>query len=351
MRRRELFPNVTSEKGVSYEGNRGDAVFMFRLREEGEREERRIDGRRGIALILCLVMLTLLIVIAYQFSFSANVDRHLTGNLSSRSRNYFAARGALALVKGYLKKDITNNPIDTLKDCWVEGEYLKSCDLGQAKVSVEVWDAERLLCLNNMSKKSERFYARTRDSLKRLIEILGIESGDNASLYQRICDYIDEDKDGDYEEGAANKPLFLIEDLLSIDGVTARYYKGWTDKFGTTHKGFYETTTEWGSGRININTAPKEVLMAMSSAISETDADNIIAYREENDFTTVQDLTKVEGLSDIFVRDKSLRDFLTTVSTVFIAHIKAESDGRTLKVRAVFRRDPQGIKLIAWKEE
>ncbi|MCX7704341.1 MAG: type II secretion system minor pseudopilin GspK [Planctomycetota bacterium] len=310
-----------------------------------------MNSSTGVALILSLIMLTLLIVIAYQFSFSVNVDKHLAGNLASYSRNYYAARGALALVKAYLKKDVSQNPIDTLKDCWATGEYLQSLEIGQAKLSVEVWDSERLLCLNNMRKTTERFYTRTRDSLKRLIEFLGIESGENATLYQRICDYIDEDKDGDFEENAANKPLFLIEDLLSINGVTKEYYKGWTDKFGKTHKGLYETTTEWGSGRININTAPKEVLVSISNSISETDADNIIAYREENDFATPQDLTKVEGLSDIFSRDKGLRDFLTTISTHFIARIKVESDGRILKVRAVLRRNQQGVTLLVWKEE
>lgn len=312
---------------------------------------RTYTSQQGVALILSIIILSLLIVIAYQFSFSVSVERQLASNLASRSCNYFAARGALTLLKAYLKKDLTKNAIDTLNDCWSEGEYLSDFKMGQAKINVDVWDAERLLNLNNLTKKNNRFYQRTKSSLKRLLEVLGIENASEGSLAARICDWIDADENGDYEENAPNKPLFVIEDLLSIEGITEQYYRGWVDEFEQTHKGLYGTTTVWGSGRVNINTAPKEVLMAISSAIGETEADNIIAYRQEEDFNTPQDLTKVNGLSDIFSRDKTLRNFLTTVSTHFIAHIRAETEGRVLRIRAVVRRNASGIKLLLWKEE
>jgi len=352
VRRYQLLSDTLCEERRLDERDTASTEVLLRFRKEGERKTGlKEHPEQGVALVLSIIILSLLVVIAYQFSFSVSVDRRLTSNFASRSCNYFAARGALTLLRAYLKKDLTKNAIDTLNDCWREGEYLSECKMGDATVSVDVWDAESLLKLNNLSKKTNKFYQRTKSSLKRLLEVLDIEAETGGELADRICDWIDADDDGDYEEDAPNKPLFVIEDLLSIEGVTESFYKGWVDEFGESHKGLYETTTVWGSGKVNINTAPKEVLMAISSAIGETEADNIIEYRQEEDFNTPQDLTKVDGLSNIFNRDRTLRNFITTVSTDFIAHIKATTEGRTLRIRAVLRRSTKGIKLLLWKEE
>lgn len=51
------------------------------------------------------------------------------------------------------------------------------------------------------------------------------------------------------------------------------------------------------SGKVNINTAPKEELMTLSG-IGETKAEAIIAYRKENTFKVIEDLKNVSGIGN-----------------------------------------------------
>lgn len=57
----------------------------------------------------------------------------------------------------------------------------------------------------------------------------------------------------------------------------------------------------YAAGKVNINTADKETLMTIKG-VGEKRADAIIAYRESNgEFKSVEDLSKVSGVSTTIV--------------------------------------------------
>jgi len=49
--------------------------------------------------------------------------------------------------------------------------------------------------------------------------------------------------------------------------------------------------------KININTATKEELMLLNG-IGENKAENIVLYRQQNPFTSIDDITKVSGIGE-----------------------------------------------------
>jgi type II secretory pathway component PulK len=99
------------------------------------------------------------------------------------------------------------------------------------------------------------------------------------------------------------------------------------------------------SWKININTVPKEVIMALCDEMTEELADNIISHRVSQDeegnyryFKKISDIKSVEGMTDeIYNKIKGL---LTTKSMYF--EIRAKSKIGTLIKNWVFVvcRDP-----------
>ena len=108
------------------------------------------------------------------------------------------------------------------------------------------------------------------------------------------------------------------------------------------------------SGMVNINTAPKEVLMSLSAgtdmaeggAIDAKTADEIIEYRKDHPFTTASQIGNVSPfLRDLYARTL-IRNLVDVRSTYF--HVRSSGDvGGT--VRTI---DALGIRVgneIQWR--
>ena len=116
------------------------------------------------------------------------------------------------------------------------------------------------------------------------------------------------------------------------------------------------------SQAININTAPAEVLSAISPALNEDvveriverarGADGIPGTSDDDPFKTLEELPDVYGISDLEVA--ILRAACTVRSSVFSIYCRASSrDGSVVKtVRTVVQRNPESgaVRTLAWLE-
>lgn len=111
-------------------------------------------------------------------------------------------------------------------------------------------------------------------------------------LIPKICDFIDSDRDarlGGYEgDENLNRKLFLVEELCRMKDMNPSLMSGF----------FLKYFTALSSGRVNINTAPKEILMALSDEIDEGVADAIIDWRSRESLKSASDLKKVPGFPE-----------------------------------------------------
>ena len=296
--------------------------------------------------------MTILSVVIAQFTFTIQVDERVAKNFAMDRKNYYAARGGVVLAKALLEKDAEEDGArDTLYDDWAENGQLQNIEIGDVNTRITVTDQERLININRLSSKTNKDFARIQSALARLVDILGLDHNGEFGLVERITDYIDDNEEGEFEEDVKNGTLTTIEEMLQIPGVTTQILYGYTNEDGEQIKGLADFVGLWGTARINLNTASWEVLQAISPEISEEDADNIIAYRtDEESFNTPMDLRNVTGMSDIYQRDNQLLQYVTTVSTFFEVRIRAEKDTIKKDVRAILRRQGKNIHMLFWKE-
>jgi general secretion pathway protein K len=276
--------------------------------------KRRRD--RGIALLLSLLVLTILIVLIAQMSLTSAQNKAISENYLNDLQNSLGARSGYIQALLYLQADSEKSPnTDTLREKWAAPLTIS---LGRATVSVTIEDCERRINLSQIQKDNGETNPVVVAQVKRLVSILGHDP----EVALRIIDYIDADTKGDFEANARNARLYTIDEILRIDGIPREaLYGGEVD--GRKKKGLLDFVTIWpkagssppepGSslpGAINVNTAPLEVLRALSDSMSETLAQAIIDYRETKgndgayqEFKTVNDLKKVSGMTDEIYAD------------------------------------------------
>ena len=113
-------------------------------------------------------------------------------------------------------------------------------------------------------------------------------------------------------------------------------------------------TSEWddwmsvnSSGKINVNTAPKELLLCLDDEMTDVLVEEIDAQRRSNAFANVNDLRNVTGMSnDLLFR---IKDYLSVKSQVFeIRAVVKEYPGRvTLKV--LVDRANGELNVVRWE--
>ncbi len=110
--------------------------------------------------------------------------------------------------------------------------------------------------------------------------------------------------------------------------------------------------TVYGDGKVNINTAPREVLEVMLQDENDdqmTLADDIIAAREELPFQAVEDINDDEYLSTK-IKDKFLERFKVN-SEYFNILSEGKVGKTTARVRAIVQRQEDRIVICYWRFE
>lgn len=270
----------------------------------------RRRNERGIALLLTLLVMTILIVLIAQMSVTSLHTKTISENFLNDLQNGYGARAGYHQGVLYLQADSEKAPnVDHLGEKWAQKI---SIDLGRSTVEVTVEDSERRINLSHLNKDDGTPNPQVISQLRRLCAVLGHPQ----DVADRIVDYVDKDTKGDYEVGARNDRLYSLEELLRIDGIPQQALYGGPHE-GKTLGGLLDHVTLWPRemagtlpGVVNLNTAPKEVLRALSDELTSTVADAIVAYRETKRpdgsnqyFETINDIKKVQGVTDEIYAD------------------------------------------------
>ncbi|MBN1849652.1 MAG: type II secretion system minor pseudopilin GspK [Deltaproteobacteria bacterium] len=320
-----------------------------------------LKNDRGVALILTLLIISVIVTLTLQFNASMRSEVHAAYNLRDGiSLDYVAKSGfygSLAIIK-------EDDPAyDCLLDDWeLFREYAPfSATLFDEETSfdVSIQDLARRIPIHKLVDDQGQVNQNQRDLLTRFLNLdeFNLESDQVDDIVDAIIDWLDPDDNttafGGAEESyyqslenpysCRNSPMESIEELLLIKGISKELYEG-----SGGSPGIKDHLTIYGDGNININTADRLVLKALSEDINDEVFDDLDHYRR--DANNQDDLKATYWIQNV-VSGISFAAGTTIKSTHFEITTVGKKDRMEKRIKSIIERDGTGnIKVVSWKK-
>ena len=318
---------------------------------------RRAGGEKGVVLLITLMILVLIVTLVWEV-FRIGARAAQTGAFGRDSiRAGLVAEAGIAAARVALREDADDNTYDTLDEIW--SRPVPPIDLGEGTIHIVVEDEERKININRLVLANGNAPDDQRLAVfRRLLEILEIDP----SLADAVVDWLDNDEEprvGGAESAyylsrkfpykAKNDLFDTVEELRLVRGVTPEVFK--------KIRPFITVYSE--EGKVNINTAPVQVLMALSAGedaaeageITEASAKEIMEYRKDTPFQKIEEIRNVSPfLSDLYLRTR-FRDLLEVRGTAFHIRSTGEFAGTSRVIDSVGTRAGKAIQWRYWRVE
>jgi general secretion pathway protein K len=274
---------------------------------------------RGVALITSLLVVAIAALAATALLSSTSLAIHRTAALRDSEQAWWVARGVDAWILGIFATDAQESRHDSLDEVWAQPvDYLP---VEQGFVRGRVEDLNGRFNLNNLNPKLpqvETYRAQFRNLLRNLPEV-----DEPLGLDDAIQDWIDDNQnpgsmngaeDGEYLNlappyRAADRPFTVVSELRAIRGMTPQVY----DKLAPL-----VTALPAKAGApatpVNVNTAPIEVLRALSAATDETKLSEFDQRRRED---PVKDAAGIQKLVESGIWGADVKKELLTWKSGF----------------------------------
>jgi general secretion pathway protein K len=310
----------------------------------------------GVALLITLLVLVLIVILAMEI-FRAGARAAQTGAFGRDSvRGSLLAEAGLAAARIALRETAKDFQYETLDQVW--SRPVPPIELGEGTILVTVEDEERKINLNRLVLPNGNAPDEQRLAVfRKLLANLDIDP----SLADAVVDWLDNDDTPrvggaesayylslPYAYRAKNDFFDTLDELRLVRGMTPERFEK-----------IRPFATIYSSGRVNINTAPKEVLMALSAGQDAADAgeigaaaaEQIIEYRKENPFRAAGDIGNVSpALRDLYSRTR-FPDLIDVKGTAFRVRSTGNVSGTYRTIDAVGLRSGNDIQWRYWRLE
>lgn len=295
--------------------------------------------QQGVALITALLVVALATITAVAMTTRQQLDIRRTANVLNGEQAYLYALGAESWVKRILLRDAKHNRIDSFKDMWAMP--LPPLPISGGTVQGQVEDLQGRFNLNNLVEKGQ---ASSEDMIffERLLRVLELPP----QLAQVVVDWIDNDLEAQMPDGAEDNtyltktPAYRTSNTLFSSPSEIRLLAGFDND--SYQKLLPYISTLPTRTPINVNTAPKPVLMALAQGLSETDASVLIADREKKPFESTQDFIVHNALAGLKMESNNL----SVVSAYFLLTAQVQIERAGAQLSSVLHREANKIKII-----
>jgi len=315
-----------------------------------------LQRRDGVALLVTLLTLVLILSLVWEI-FRTGARAAQTGAYGRDSvRAELLAEGGISAARIALREDAKNNSYDTLDEVW--SRPVPPIELGEGSILVAVEDEERKINLNKLVLPNGNAPDDQKLAVfRRMLEILEI----HPSVADAVVDWIDNDdtprvggaesayyESLPYPHRAKNDLFDTVEELRLVRGITSEVFEI-LRPFVTVHS----------SGKVNLNTAPKQILMSLSAGqdaadageIGEATADEILAYRTEHPFQKIEEIGEVSPFLQDLYRRTRFRDLVTVQGSAFHIRSSGELSDTVRTIDTVGIRVGNDIQWRYWRLE
>jgi general secretion pathway protein K len=318
-----------------------------------KRKGRGVVRLRAFALISVLILVSILSLVALEFSQRSALHLRMTNNYSQAKKALYYAYGGYQAALSLLMND--TNGYDGPGDMWYGP--LTPVPFGTGSIAVRIDDEQSRFNVRKLVTEFGFEDKRRSAMLSRLFEKLAVEP----SLIGGLVDWQDSD-DLPVPDGAeasyynslsppyapTNRPLLSIGEILNVRGFERDLFflspASRSPLASEELAPLSDYLTPYGDGKININTAELPVLISLSADMDEFIAREVIAKRVEGPFERIEDLKQVETVSNVLYDEIS--SLITVKSDAFRITSTGYAAGFTEVVTAVVVRRGAGVRVV-----
>jgi len=254
-----------------------------------------LHTQRGVALIMVLGMVAIIAAWASMAAYEDMIAIKRATNIQDEVHATMASESAFELVKLYLKEDykLTGN-VDSLEEDWALG--LPPFPIDDGIIGVTLEDSNRYYNLNDLVDNQGVAIPKHVEQLKRLFTSLSIDSG----LVDAMVDWMDKD-DRPYGAFGAEDAMYYDKDYkvknARLDNLSElRLILGFKPSIVRRLKhAVCVHPSNNGTTKININTAPTDVLMALFPNMSKLDVEALAENMPYENLNSIKSLPWVAG--------------------------------------------------------
>lgn len=331
-------------------------------------------SEKGIALFLVLWVLALLSVIVGEFCFAMRTEVNVTRNFKEQTEAYYIALAGLnraigELIRNEVARQKTNTPESKMDENEKEEESrwrinvdIAPVPFGNGQFEVKIGNESGKININGANESL----------LKMMLNGFDIEEQQKSVIIHSVMDWRDKNhlhrlngaedsyyeslpepyecKDGDFDS---------VEELLMVRGVTPEIFYGGLKDIVSVFKA-PDRRKNVGTGhmiiradlnKININAAPKKVLLALPSMTDKL-AQEIMDYRKESDFRALTEVSSLVG-PDVY---KAISPYIKLEIAPFytvesVGKVEGSKIRQRVKALVVIDRSlKKGYRIVQWRE-
>jgi len=307
-----------------------------------------VRGKNGFALVITLIITALLVAITVEFIHDVFVETSLRHSYADAQQASLAAAAGAAGAVRLIETVLAGQNYTSLTDAWAApGEITDE----RGTVSISITEESGKLDLNSIVFPNGTLNDACYRSAQRIFSGLGLP----LDLLEAVADWVDSDdsqRPGGAETrfygaleppyAAKNAPLESYEELRMVAGF---------DEKTLVKLNPYVTVYPENCGgpysRINVNTAPAEVLAALDERMSSDLAARLVEYRRTTPIRNPSDITAIPGFETVGI---ALRDKITVKGTVFRIQSRARVNETVRLVEAAVRMTGTQTTILYWRE-